>query len=196
MAVYSGDSRPSEAEAGFARDDTANLTLPPVFAPPNLPPMDGQSQEQNPKNIEKILTGVFSLPIWNICMLIICGMTNRWDAFGQAWPAELLLVAYMLSKIMESVGELGLIIPIYILAGTGGLLAYYSLLNAWGQWYLWLLLPLVVFGSIRYLVVKQTELKAGESFAHSVSLGRDLTQISLGVIIVVTVIAFFNPFIK
>ena len=196
VAVYSGDSRPSEAEAGFARDDTANLTLPPVFAPPNLPPMDGQSQEQNPTNIEKILTGVFSLPIWNICMLIICGMTNRWDAFGQAWPAELLLVAYMLSKIMESVGELGLIIPIYILAGTGGLLAYYSLLNAWGQWYLWLLLPLVVFGSIRYLVVKQTELKAGESFAHSVSLGRDLTQISLGVIIVVTVIAFFNPFIK
>jgi hypothetical protein len=196
VAVYSGGSRPSEAEAGFARDDTANMTIPPVFAPPNTSFAENSDNSGKPKNVEKILTGVFSIPIWNICMLIICGVTNRWDAFGQAWPVELLLVAFMLSMIMESVGELGLIIPIYILAGTGGLLAYFTLLNVWGQWYLWLLLPLVVFGSIRYLVVKQAELKSEENHTHSVNLGKDLTQICLGVIAAVTVIAFFNPFIK
>jgi len=197
VAVYSGGSRPSEAEAGFARDDTANMTIPPVFAPPPSSSFAEDSENSgNPKNIEKILTGAFSIPIWNICMLIICGVTNRWDAFSHAWPAELLLVAFMLSLIMESVGALGLIIPIYIMAATGTLLAYFALLNVWGQWYLWLLLPLVIFGTIRYLVVKEAELKPEENYAHSVNLGKDMTQISLGLIAVVTVIAFFNPFIK
>ena len=196
VAIYSGGNRPSGAEAGFARDDTANMTIPPVFPPQNQPFSAPQGDDMHPKNVEKILTGVFSIPVWNICVLIICGVTGRWDAFGHAWPAELLLVAFMLSMIMESVGALGMIIPIYILAGTGALLAYFALLDAWGQWYLWLLLPLVIFGAIRYLVVKQAELKSEENFTHSVNLGKDMTQISLGLIAVVTVIAFFNPFIK
>jgi hypothetical protein len=196
VAVYSGENRPSGAEANFAKEDTANMTAAPTsgkFTKNDVTPQFGSIKA---KNTEKILTGVFSIPVWNICMLIICGVTNRWDAFGHAWSAELLLVAFMLSMIMETVGALGMIIPIYILAGTGALLAYYSLLDTWSQWYLWLLLPLVIFGSIRYLVVKLHELSSEENYAHSVNLGKDMTQITLGLVAMITVIAFFNPFIK
>ena len=196
VAVYSGSSRPSGTEAGFARDDTANMTVPPVFAPLKHDQPDERFKPVQPKNVERILSGVFSIPVWNIGMILICAVTNRWDAFGLAWPAELLLVAYMLGMIMETVGALGMIIPIYIMAAAGALLAYFSILNAWAQWYLWLLLPLVIFGSIRYLVVKQVELTPEENVTHSVNIGRDMNRICLALIAVVTVVAFFNPFIK
>jgi hypothetical protein len=147
------------------------------------------------KHVDKILTGVFSIPVWNIGMLILCAVTARWDAFGLAWPAELLLVALMLSMIMEAVGALGMVIPIYIMMGIGGLLAYFTLLNAWSQWYLWLLIPLIIFGAIRYLVVKSSELDGDESYQYSVSIGKDLTQLSMVLIAAVSIVAFFNPFI-
>ena len=194
VAVYSGVYRPSGSEAGFAKDDTANMTIPPSLsaaAPAqDFPP----AKPTRPKNVDLILKGVFSIPIWNICLLIICGFLDRWDAFGLAWPAEILLVAFMLSMVMETVGALGIIIPVYILTSIGGLLAYYAILDVWGQWYLWLLIPLVVFGAIRYLVVKQQELTSQENYAHSVAVGKDMAQINLGLIVIVTVLAFLNPF--
>jgi hypothetical protein len=102
----------------------------------------------------------------------------------------------MLSMIMEAVGALGMIIPIYIVMGIGGLLSYYTLLNTWGQWYLWLVIPLVIFGTIRYLVIKSGEMDAEESYQHSVRIGKDLSQILVALIGVVSIVAFFNPFIN
>ena len=238
VAVYSGENRPAQNEAGFAKEDTANMSFAATIPPASVPLTANSPDSANPfagitdrralkraykqaykeaykhtdkdyantsgkpdlasvpHNVNRILTGVFSIPVWNLCMLIVCAVTTNWDAFGRAWPAELLLVAFMLSVIMEVVGALGMVVPIYILTGVGGLLAYYTLLNSWDQWYLWLLIPLIIFGVIRYLVTKSAELDHEEAFNHSVNLGKDLTQINLGLIAIVTGVAFFYPLIK
>jgi hypothetical protein len=194
ISVYSGSNRPSEKEAHFAKEDTINMTNPvaPTIPPASQPASHFDSPR--PKNTDRILKGVFLLPIWNICLVIICGFLNRWDVFSLAWPIEILLVALMLSRIMEAVGALGIVIPVYILTTVGGLLAYYSILGAWTQWYLWLLIPLVVFGVIRYMVTKHHELSSQDRYFHSVNIGKDMGKINMMLIIITTVLAFLNPF--
>jgi hypothetical protein len=85
----------------------------------------------------------------NLAILFISLLTGWWGTFGRGWPFELLLVGLGLAMLMEAIGSIWLLIPTGIILGTGYLMSFYSLTNAWTWWsFLWPLQVLVVGGSV------------------------------------------------
>ncbi len=73
-------------------------------------------------------------------------ITGVWAPFHYGWPAELLLVAILLSLLMTSLANIWLLIPAGILMGNGFLMAFYALTGNWMLWsFFWPLEPALIF---------------------------------------------------
>lgn len=130
------------------------------------------------------LTGVGLLVGANLLAIAVGTTTGWWGLFEYGWPAELLLVAILLSLLMGEMGQIWLLIPVGILVGNGFILAYCSLSGFWGAWgFLWLV-ELLLVGGVIYLAVflARKHADAGSSLAHL--LGKPVAILS-GLLIVI-----------
>ncbi len=112
-----------------------------------------QKPAAEPQITRTALFGVGLLVGANLLAVAVGTTTGWWGFFQYGWPAELLLVAIMLSLLMGALGQIWMLIPVGILAGNGFILAYCSLTGNWGAWgFLWLL-ELLLVGAVIYLAV-------------------------------------------
>ena len=93
----------------------------------------------------------------NFCGIVAADTAWRWDLF---WPFQVLLVATALALIMVAIRNIWMLIPVGIAFGTACILAIYGYTGAWRFWYLWLLEPLLVLGTVFLTVFLGTTRRA------------------------------------
>jgi len=118
------------------------------------------------------LTGVGLLVGANLLAVAVGTTTGWWGLFEYGWPAELLLVAILLSLVMGALGEIWMLVPVGILVGNGFIMAYCSLTGNWAAWgFLWLVELLLVGGVIILSVnLSRKHADAGRSLAHHLGM--------------------------
>lgn len=137
-----------------------------------------------PRPARAALTGVGLLVGANLLAVAVGTTTGWWGLFEYGWPAELLLVAILLSLLMGELGQIWLLVPVGILVGNGFILAYCSLSGFWGAWgFLWLV-ELLLVGGVIYLAgfLARKHADAGRSLA--LLLGRPVAILS-GMLIII-----------
>jgi serine/threonine-protein kinase len=142
------------AEAAAQKQAAAGAVAP---AQPASRPDGGRIPRRGTGVTRAVLNAVTLVGGANLAIVFISLLTGWWGTFGRGWPFELLLVGLGLAMIMEATRSIWLLIPTGIILGTGYLMSFYSLTNAWAWWsFLWPLQVLVVGGTI-YAAVRLAE---------------------------------------
>lgn len=153
VAVFSGPARHRIADAAFTTDDTDRTPSKKLGRSNGFVRIFTGIFDQAATIEEKISpqrTGAAALyasgwiVLVNMALLWASGVFG-WKVFGNAWPAELVAAATLLSALMATLANAWLIIPAGITLGVGLLLSYYSLTGLWKQWIIfWPLVPILV----------------------------------------------------
>ena len=134
--VLSGSARASVAGLPLLDDQTdTSLGAPRPVAVPAAPA--GRLR----RAAAIMLWSVLAVHLISLALAGALAVVGRFAS--AAWPAELLLVAFCLSLLLEAAGRPWLFVPLAVVVNVGLLLAYYSASQQWQRWYWW---PLLVLG--------------------------------------------------
>ncbi len=114
-----------------------------------LPPQLARISPRRGKPGQAAMAGVSLLLGFNLLAVWVGMAFNNWGTFAYGWPMELLLVGILLTLLMASLENLGMLIPVGIIGGNGLLMSFYAITNQWQLWSVfWPLEPLLILVSI------------------------------------------------
>ena len=168
----------------------------PVFAPFLAPDAakDGArlqiavTSDSSPSTATAALTGVGAIVMVTSFAILFSAFTG-FDFMGYAWPVEMFAVGILLSLLMVSLRIPWMLIPAGIVIGTGVILSFFTLTGQWGMWPLWMLEPVLVFGSIIMASWLAQQGEAGQRASRR--LGWGLTMLSAIFISGLTLLSIF-----
>lgn len=176
---------PSRLSMG-TQSEVENADEVPGFQEPQFAGTDLGRIESQPNNVAKsALLGVGILIGVNLLAIAIGSMTGWWGFYQYGWPAQMLLVAFLLSLLMGALSNIWLLIPSGILIGNGIALGYLSTTGSWRFGGMFFLLEPILVGGIIYMTIYLERNAPHQAQFLANRLGKPLALISIGMVMLI-----------
>ncbi len=195
QAVFSGKARQHIKDGGFAQGDTdPDVQLPAPGGAPDSPdpapaPVVMGVVQRPISPVTAVFGAMAAYLVFNMVAVMGETLANA-DIFARAWPFEVLLAAALFGLLAWATQTVWMFIPGLMALGNAILLSYASLTARWDDWlFLWMLIPLVVWGAIALPI--WIEKMPGRSHAWARDGGALLGLGSMALAALVITLAFF-----